>query len=397
MYEAGYGIGEPIRYSPEFRGNHYKMMVRIYGTPEPARAGFMKLMWGMCPSGAPGYDACGCASFFEEPFADPGPWTGAPVRVRLEWGGGTSRLLRDGVEVVGVDWSGSGLAFGPSELHMMLGSPRNDGGLSAMPIGAVFSDLVVDGEMGALATCPGTTPPDAGPPIDGGTCAGSAVADVTAASWETGVYPEPSDLNAEANAGDPTAVVYLRFGPVAGPVTRATLTMRTSNVPGAGGGSGEVCRVDDRAWDESTLTWSTRPAVSAACTGGAHAVGALETVTWDVTSLVGPGGDVSLAIVSADSDGVHYLSRESGGCADGPRLDVELAPGMDASVGPDAGMDAASALDGSPSPDGGARADAGGRGSVGSGCGCSAAGRRAPSSATLLALLLVVVARRRRG
>nr|MDQ3037241.1 hypothetical protein [Myxococcota bacterium] len=172
MYEAGHGMVEPLRYSPEFRQNHYKMLIRVYGTPEPDRAGYLKMMWGMCPSGAPGYNTadapCGCGSFFEEPFANPGAWTGAPVRLRVEWGGGHSRLLRDGVEVVGVDWSASGIAFGPHDLHMMIGSPRNDGGLAAMPIGAVFSDLVIDGELGPISTCPGETTPDAGVPTDAG-------------------------------------------------------------------------------------------------------------------------------------------------------------------------------------------------------------------------------------
>lgn len=395
MYEAGYGIAEPIRYSPEFRGNHYKMLVRIYGTPEPDRAGSMKLMWGMCPSGAPGYDACGCASFFEEPYADPGPWTGAPVRVRVEWGGGRSRLLRDGVEVVGVDWSGAGFPFGPSELHMMIGSPRNDGGLSAMPIGAVFSDLVVDGEMGPLATCPGTTLPDAGPPSDGGTCAGSAIADVTAASWEPGVFPDVSDLNVEATLGNPTAMVYLRFPPVAGPVSSATLTMNTSGGPSAGGGSGVACRVDDGAWDEATLTWSTRPAVSAVCSGGARTVGASEMVSWDVTSLVGPGGDVTLAIVSEDPDGAHYLSREAGGCTLGPRLDVTLAPGMDAAIAVDGGMDAT--VDGSRIDSGRTDPDAGGRGTLSSGCGCAVAASRPSVSLGVLALLFAALVSRKRG
>src|SRR5262245_10319212 len=199
MYEDGYGLGEPIHYAPEYRQNHYKIMMRIYGSAEPGRAGSIKFMWGICPSGAPGHSECGCGSFFEEPFADPGPWTGAPVRIRIEWGGGHARLLRDGAEVVGVDWTDTGLEFGPSDLHMMIGSPRNDGGLSAMPIGAVFSDLVVDGTMGPLSTC-GTAPmPDAGMPFDAGPCdtAGLAAADGTAASWETGVYPDASDLNVE--------------------------------------------------------------------------------------------------------------------------------------------------------------------------------------------------------
>lgn len=162
LYEDGYGIGEPIRYSPEFRQNHFKIVARIYGAAEASRPGYMKLMWGMCPGGAPGYDdgsGCGCSSFFEEPFGNPGSWTGDPVRMRIEWGGGTTRLLRGTREVVNIDWSGTDLTFGPSELHMMIGSPRNATSFSSMPIGAVFSDLVVDGTEGPLATCPG--PPDA--------------------------------------------------------------------------------------------------------------------------------------------------------------------------------------------------------------------------------------------
>ena len=68
MYEAGYGIAEPIRYAPEFRENHYKCMLRLYANGETSRAGQQKLMWGMCPGGEPGYGSCACGSFFEEPF-----------------------------------------------------------------------------------------------------------------------------------------------------------------------------------------------------------------------------------------------------------------------------------------------------------------------------------------
>ena len=405
MYEDGYGLGEPIDYGAGFRQNHYKALLRIYGAPEPTRLGFMKLMWGICPSGSPGVDACGCGSFFEEPFGDPGAWTGAPVRVRVEWGDGRSRLLRDGVEVVGVDWTG--FEFGPSELHMMLGSPRNATGLSGMPLGATFSNLVVDGQRGPLATCGGTTP-DAGVPVDAGACSAGALAaaDVTAASWESGVYPDPSDLNVEGDATNPTAVVYLRFAGVAGPVTSATLTMNTSSGGSAGGGSGQICRVDAAAWDESTLTWTTRPTVSSMCSGAARRVGASERVSWDVTPLVAPGRDITLAVVSTDPDGAHYLSREAGGCALGPRLDVVLAPGVDA------GTDAGSADAGATGRDGavpdvdastmgtdaGARTDAGGHSTpLSGGCGCTAAGgRRGAGLVTLLVLALALVHRRRR-
>lgn len=394
MYEAGYGISEPIVYSPDYRNNHYKIMLRLYGMVEPGRVGAMKMMWGICPSGAPGFDACGCASFFEEPFADPGPWTGAPARIRVEWGGGRARVLRDGTEVVGVDWSGTGLIFGPNELHMMLGSPRNDGGLSAMVIGSVYSDLVVDGMIGPMAACPGSSTPDAGPPVDGGACGGGAagaIADGTAASWEPGVFPDAGDLNVEgAPGGGPAAVVYVRFPPVAGPVTSATLTLQTT--ADNSGGSGQVCRVDGASWDEGSLTWASRPAVSTVCTGGARRVGASEVVTWDVTALVGPGGPVDLAIVSEDPDGTHYLSREAGGCESGPRLAVTLAPGADGGgPGGDGG--------GSPGSDGGGtRMDGGSfdRPDPEGGCGCATTpGAATPSVLVVLAALSLLLVRRR--
>lgn len=201
MYEAGWGITEPIAYSPYFRQNHYKALVRIYGAAEVGREGAMKLMWGMCPSGDPGYwvdaDAtCGCGSFFEEPFASGPVWDGSPRRLRVEWGGGRTRLLVDGAEIVAIDWSESGIAFGPRELHVMLGSPRNDAvDSSAMPIGAVFSDLVIDGTEGAESTCPAL---DAGVSPDSD--AGAPAPDAAAPAADAGVSPEP-DASIALDAG----------------------------------------------------------------------------------------------------------------------------------------------------------------------------------------------------
>jgi hypothetical protein len=398
MYEAGYDIAEPIRYAPEFRANHYKTLVRIYGTAEPDRTGAMKLMWGVCPSGAPGYDACGCTSFFEEPFGGAEAWSGAPRRLRIEWGDGRSRLLRDGVEIASVDYTG--FTFAPSALHFMLGSPRNDGGLSAMPIGATFSDLVIDGTEGSVGMCPMTALPDAGPIPDAGmvTCDGLATADATAASWEAGVFPDATDLNVEGDGTSASSVVYVRFPPVSGPVSSATLTLTTSTVPSAGGGSGVVCEVTGGSWDEASLTWATRPTVGTRCAGEPRAVGPATVVSWDVTPLVRPGGDVVLAIVSSDTDGAHYLSRESGGCASGPRLDAALAPAADASVtsddagGLDGGalsIDAGASLDARTS-----LADAGGRG-ISSGCGCRAASARRAGFASIGLGIVLALARRR--
>ena len=162
MYEGGYGIAEPHDYNPTFRNNHYKALLRLYGVVSSDRTGAQKLMWGMCNSGAPGYDACGCASFFEEPFGGDPTWDGTPQRLRIEWGDGLTRYLRNGAEVLSIAWGDSGVRFGPQELHMTLGCSRNAAvDTAGMPVGAVFSDLVVEGTEGNVASC-------GGGPADGG-------------------------------------------------------------------------------------------------------------------------------------------------------------------------------------------------------------------------------------
>ena len=53
------------------------------------------------------------------------------------------------------------------------------------------------------------------------------LADVTAAMWETGVYPDVSDLNVEGGDTGPNAIVYMRFPSIPGPVSSATSTAAT--------------------------------------------------------------------------------------------------------------------------------------------------------------------------
>lgn len=160
MYEGGHGIEHPIGYNPEFRNNAYKSMIRIYGTAEVGREGKQKLMWGLCPMGAPGYHGgeCPCAApqgFFDEPFGGDGSWDGSPQRLRVEWGGGVTRLLRNDAAVVTIDWASSGLSFAPAELFVSLGTSRaEDVDTAGMPIGAVFSDVRIEGWTGPeAATC----------------------------------------------------------------------------------------------------------------------------------------------------------------------------------------------------------------------------------------------------
>jgi hypothetical protein len=156
LYDGGYDMVEPVPYSPDFRDNHYKSMIRVYGRLEPGREGQQKIMWGMCPSGAPGHGECGCQNFFEEPFGGDGTWDGTPQRLRVEWGNGFTRYSRNQAVVLEIDWSQSGLEFGPDELHISLGTSRPLAvGTASMPIGAVFSDVVIEGVEGSeVASCP---------------------------------------------------------------------------------------------------------------------------------------------------------------------------------------------------------------------------------------------------
>jgi hypothetical protein len=223
MYEAGYGIAEPIPYSPEFRNNNYKCMLRVFGNLEAGRERTQKLMWGLCPDGAPGYNnGCLCPSaFFEEPFGGTGDWDGTPQRIRIEWGQGVTRYLRNGAEVLAIDWSQSGLSFGPAELHISLGTSRPTATDAQMPVGAVLADLVVDGVEGELEICPGgdTTPAivtAALPPAQLGTPYSAFLQardgdPPLAWSLVSGQLPPGLSLAAAEIAGTPTAVGQFGF------------------------------------------------------------------------------------------------------------------------------------------------------------------------------------------
>jgi hypothetical protein len=157
MYEDAYGMGEPINYNPEFRNNHYKCILRIYGLEEPEPGRYtQKIIWRICPSGDPGHDDCGCTNFEEEPRSAVVSWDSSPQHFRIEWGGSVTRLLRNGEEQISIDWSATGYSFGPLEPHFSLGSPRSGAvPYCAMPIGITYADLVVEGNEAPVATCEG--------------------------------------------------------------------------------------------------------------------------------------------------------------------------------------------------------------------------------------------------
>jgi hypothetical protein len=178
MYDGGYDLQEPVAYSPDFRNNAYKMLIRIYGQNEPSRTGQQKLLLSLCPVGAPGYHdgICPCSNYFnEEPFGGDPAFDGSPEVLRVEWSPTSMRYLRNGTQIHQTDWSSTGILWGPSKLHVLLGSPRNDLFPDVgMPVGITYSNLKIQGVEGPEGPlCPGS----AGAGGDGGSDAGAGGSD----------------------------------------------------------------------------------------------------------------------------------------------------------------------------------------------------------------------------
>lgn len=356
MYEAGYGIAEPISYS-DFRENHYKCMLRVYANGEVGRAGFQKLMWGMCPGGAPGHGSCACGtSFFEEPFAGPGGWDGSAVRFRVAWGDGHTRLYRNGAEVLEIDWSRSGLTFGPSEMHLSLGTSRPSAvGEAQLPVGAVFTDLVIDGTEGPLAVCPGAAPMDAGAPDVGVIDAGApsmnvidlpAVEDVTVApTHPTTVYPDANDLS--VGEGDSEFYVKFRVPSFAGRVVRAQLILHSGDYSSARGTGASVYAAASASWSEGSLAWGARPGPRGSRLARINGVEPDQVYTVDLgATAVSAPGDIAFAVLpeAGDRDSAHFDAREVSPSR-GPRLRLTVDPTAPAVDAGSPAMDVPTAVD----------------------------------------------------
>jgi uncharacterized membrane protein YgcG len=415
MYQAPTGQAEPIAYMPGFRNNDFKMFTRIFGTQEVGRPGAMKLELAFCPRGDPWYHDEVCTSscdgsglaYASGNQNDVGWNVAAAYRMAVAWGSGEMTFYRDGTALGTVPYPGE---WAPQPLRVRLGSPRHDGvypGAAFMPIGMTIRDVLIQGTPGTMT--PVCNPvlqdagmPDAAPPPDAGPPDGyAALADVTAASWEAGVFSDTADLNAEADAsGQPLALVYLRFPAVSGTVTNATLRLHTHSYASAAGGAGSVCAVADDTWDETTMTWATRPTVGLACVGKSLSVDPDMDVYWDVTSLVPASGTINLAVATADPNAVHYMSKEAGDLNKAPRLTVLTVPSDDAGAGGSGGSGGAG-QGGTGHGGAGGGSSSGGAGSVAGGddggCGCRAVGRSAPPMglALLAVLALRSVGRRR--
>ena len=414
FYQAPTGKPEPIPYSPWFRNNDFKAFTRIFGDKEPGRGGAMKLELAFCPRGEPWYHDTACTpgcdksgiAYARGMDKDVGWDASKSYRMTMSWEPGKIAFSRDGETLGTIAFAGT---YGAKPLRVRFGSPRHDGvypGAAYMPKGLVFKDVKISGTPGAMTMVCGATVPDAGVTdtsvSDAAVLPGeiSVLQDVTAASYEMGVFPDVTDLNPEGSATP--AVAYLKFPPIAGVPTNVKLRLHTHDFPSASGGSGVVCVVDDDAWTETTLKWTGRPAVGTTCAGVSRKVDADSDVEFDLTALFAAASTASrnLAIVSTDPDGVHYLSKEKDK-ARGPRL---VVTGGGVIIPPDSGAtDAGGDTTMTPVTDSTAENDArGGNDRVGEdlegSCGCRTAGgggSSTPGLVTLLSFLAYRLASRR--
>ena len=109
--------------------------------------------------------------------------------------------------------------------------------------------------------------------------------------------------------GSPSRELYLRFNPrpVQGKVTRAALRLFTT----AGTQAGPRVYLAGSQWEESLVTWNTRPSQ---LEGPLDAKGAVPAGTWmelDVTRAVHGSGEYNFVLVGAAGDGAVFSSRES--------------------------------------------------------------------------------------
>ena len=261
-------------------------------------------------------------------------------RIRVVNRGGVFTYSRDGAEIMTID----GSSFAP---HF---------GRAFIPKGPVSPFTVVPGTTyrDVMITCdPDCTVPD-------GTCGISPCTppdpDGIVVSEDHSVYSGSPDTHvADARSLDVQGVAtdstpegaYLKFvvEPPAGHIVTSAVVHLVCGCPGgpagAEGGGGSIYFVPDNGWSEGTITWNNRPLPSG---GALDTLGHIDLGTWyefDVSAAVSGAGTYSFLLLSDDTNGGHYLSKEGGAATcDQPYMSIVTAP--------DTGDDA-----GEPGPDGG--------------------------------------------
>lgn len=134
--------------------------------------------------------------------------------------------------------------------------------------------------------------------------------------------------------GSPVKITYIRFNVtgIAGDIEQASLKFAVTNASTDGG---TIYAVTDNTWDETRVTYNNRPSYSSNSLQAIGAVDVGDVVELDITPVISGNGEYSFAIVSDNTNGADFTSRES--LVNPPELHIKtksrsFAPTSDASV-----------------------------------------------------------------
>ncbi|MBI5526596.1 MAG: DNRLRE domain-containing protein [Deltaproteobacteria bacterium] len=334
--------------------------VRVYGpASDPAWHGRMKLK-AWCPGGSD-EDATPVLLW------DGGQW----YFFRLVHENGRLTLFRDGDQISSVDTGPFAPHFGRAWLPM---SRWVESAFDTID-GTVHRNFMISSDPACVIPDGGQvtdagTPQDAGSPTDAGTpdVVSYVVAEdhtVVAATPNTH-YDDENDLSVQADAaGNPEEEFYLKFIVPAVPgrkVAAAKVKIYCDYLAApqaAEGGGGGIQWVADNSWSEDTITWNSKPPADVTALSAVGRVSRGQWYAFDVSAAVTGPGTYSFAVISDDSNGSHFLSKE-GGAAGGTQPNIELTTVPD--TRPDGGTPDAGAPDDAgiddDSGEGGMRTDA---------------------------------------
>ena len=147
-------------------------------------------------------------------------------------------------------------------------------------------------------------------------------------------YGTDSQLASTGETASSPLSSYLRFALPAAPagkkLTGATLQLRTSTDPSAGSADAHAVRVVTGDWNQSTVTWNTRPTGPGPLLGsltGATAVNTAYAVTLDATQLSTLSGSQAFSIIGVGTDNLRIWSNEASNASYRPTLTLTYTAG----------------------------------------------------------------------
>ena len=216
-----------------------------------------------------------------------------------------------------VEYDVTAAVTGDGAFSFVLVADSGDAATFSSRQGSQPPQLVITAAGGSIPTVDAGTPivsaPSATATSDAETPGDSILLDVEAdaqvrESASNRNYGSDTELRADG-AGDSGIESFIRFTvtEVPDPIQSAQLRLYVAD---NGTENGPAIYATDGSWDESSITWSNRPAPTGEALDNKGRLGTNGWVEYDVTSLVTGSGTFSVVLVADSSDGVIFSSRE---------------------------------------------------------------------------------------